>query len=151
MIIKKAKPEEAKTLTEIAFKSKAYWGYDIQFMESCKDELTITTDLIQEQICYLANKNNDISGFYILNHISDTIIELEQFFIDPEFIRQGIGKTLFNHAVALAKNKGYKEMEIQADPHAQKFYEKMGAKLLGFTMSQSIKGRKLPQMSYCIE
>ena len=33
---------DAAELTDIAFRSKAYWGYSEEFMEACREELTLT-------------------------------------------------------------------------------------------------------------
>jgi hypothetical protein len=39
--IRKARPDEAGELTELALRSKAHWGYDEAFMASCREELTV--------------------------------------------------------------------------------------------------------------
>jgi ribosomal protein S18 acetylase RimI-like enzyme len=44
----------------------------------------------------------------------------------PEFIGLGIGKQLFRHALATARERGYKTLQLEADPNAIGFYEKMG-------------------------
>ncbi|WP_067619878.1 hypothetical protein [Alicyclobacillus acidiphilus] len=44
LIVRSADPSEAPVLTDIAFRSKAVWGYDDHFMEQCRDELTIRPD-----------------------------------------------------------------------------------------------------------
>jgi ribosomal protein S18 acetylase RimI-like enzyme len=44
----------------------------------------------------------------------------------PEFIGRGIGKALFLHALELARHRGYKLFQLEADPNAAGFYEKMG-------------------------
>jgi hypothetical protein len=39
-IIRFAKPEEASLLSELALRSKSYWGYAADFLVSCTAELT---------------------------------------------------------------------------------------------------------------
>ncbi|MBT28838.1 MAG: GNAT family N-acetyltransferase [Thalassobius sp.] len=151
MIIKKAQANDADKLSEIAFQSKAYWGYSEQFMESCRAELTSTSQELLRAISYVAFREETIVGFYLLKHLNENSIELEQMFVLPKFINLGIGKALFKHAVATAQKNGYNEIQIQADPYAQQFYEKMGATIKGFTPSQSIKNRMLPQMSFLLK
>ena len=40
--IRLARREETHALSELAFLSKAYWGYDEDFMAACRAELTVT-------------------------------------------------------------------------------------------------------------
>ncbi|CAH8245865.1 hypothetical protein WJ0W_003100 [Paenibacillus melissococcoides] len=46
MLIRKAKPDEAGYLSGLAFRSKAYWGYSHDFMEACRDSLTVSPERI---------------------------------------------------------------------------------------------------------
>jgi ribosomal protein S18 acetylase RimI-like enzyme len=51
--------------------------------------------------------------------------------VSPEFIGQGVGKRLFLHAVELARQHGYKTLQLEADPNAVGFYKKMGMHQIG--------------------
>jgi len=144
--IRKARSNEAEQLSSIAFDSKAYWGYDASFMESCREELTLTKENVLQQPCYLVEAESKVAGFYLLQKLSTSKVDMQMLFVHQEFIGKGIGKKLFVHAVSTAKEMGYSEMEIQADPFAQPFYERMGAVVVSKTPSLSIPGRFLPQM-----
>jgi hypothetical protein len=39
--LRPARAEEGDLLTDLAFRSKAYWGYDEAFMAACRDELVM--------------------------------------------------------------------------------------------------------------
>ena len=41
------RPDEAAILTELCLRSKAVWGYDKEFMQACRDELTLTPSTMQ--------------------------------------------------------------------------------------------------------
>ena len=41
LTIRNARQDEAALLTDIAKRSKAYWGYDEKFMAKCQEELTV--------------------------------------------------------------------------------------------------------------
>ncbi|MEM1137050.1 MAG: GNAT family N-acetyltransferase [Bacteroidota bacterium] len=146
--IRKAKTSEAALLTILAFSSKAYWGYDDGFMESCREELQISEEKILENSCFVAEHNAEIVGFYMLETIGPAKMELDMLFVDPKFIGKGLGKQLFIHAIKIVEQQSFKEIIIQADPYAQPFYEKMGAILKGYIPSQSISNRNLPLMQY---
>jgi GNAT superfamily N-acetyltransferase len=71
-------------------------------------------------------------------------------FVDPAYIRSGLGKLLFNHAAGRAKTGGYKNIIVQSDPFAGAFYERMGCTKIGRKPSGSIPGRDLPLYRYRI-
>ena len=146
MIIRKAKLEEAYLLSELSFRSKAYWGYSDRFMRACKVELTVSPEnLCDERLCYMVAVSNDrIKGYYALETLSETEMELCALFIDPEFIGFGIGKVLLSHAKRVAADKGVTNLSLQSDPNAQGFYLAMGAVPSGKRKSSSIPGRFLP-------
>ncbi|WP_373480524.1 N-acetyltransferase family protein [Geminocystis sp.] len=60
-------------------------------------------------------------------------IYLEDLFVLPEYRRQGIGKTLLNFLIDLAKKRNFGRVEwsvLDWNKSAIDFYEKMGAKVL---------------------
>jgi len=38
-LVRPARPDEASTLSELAVRSKAWWGYDVAFLDRCRREL----------------------------------------------------------------------------------------------------------------
>jgi predicted N-acetyltransferase YhbS len=53
---------------------------------------------------------------------------LDDLWVVPEWIREGIGSRLFRHAVNLVRDVGASRMEWVSDPEAVGFYERMGAR-----------------------
>jgi len=60
----------------------------------------------------------------------------------------GIGKNLFRHAWERARLRGFTDLKIEADPNAESFYEKMGARKIGERHHGELDGqpRILPVM-----
>lgn len=54
------------------------------------------------------------------------VVELEDLFVEPEQMRQGIGRALVTDVIAIARGKGARRVEVTANPHALAFYEKVG-------------------------
>lgn len=52
--------------------------------------------------------------------------ELEDLFVDPARMRQGIGRALVLDAVARLRAQGAERLEVTANPHAVGFYARMG-------------------------
>jgi len=51
--------------------------------------------------------------------------------IDPRHMRKSIGRALFQHTKRRAEELGLHTLELSADPNAERFYERMGAKRIG--------------------
>jgi len=127
-------------------RSKAYWGYDEEFMSLCRSELTRSPEQISAprfdfQVCWF---DNEPVAFYALERINADVAELEAMFVEPQHIGSGIGRLMIEHAKARAKTQGLKRMIIQGDPHADSFYRAAGAQQCGSRPSCSIPGRQLP-------
>lgn len=146
MKIRPAEPVEAQPLSELAQRSKAYWGYSSEFMAACRDELTYTPEQIAAGGFWVAQTDNgELVGFYALLKVSPTALELEAMFVEPERLGKGCGRALMEHAVRQAGGTEHIErLIIQADPNAAGFYEQAGATCIGERPSASIDGRLLP-------
>jgi ribosomal protein S18 acetylase RimI-like enzyme len=53
-------------------------------------------------------------------------LELEDLFVDPEWMRRGIGRELVRDVVASAAEKGIDRIEVTANPDALAVYESVG-------------------------
>ena len=64
------------------------------------------------------------------------MLELEDLFVDPDWMRRGIGRTLLADQVALAESQGIARIEVTANPHADAFYRSVGFVHVGETETQ---------------
>lgn len=142
--IRKAQVSESELLSNLASRSKAYWGYSQEFIFVCCQELTYSQQDIQNNHFYVAEINHKVIGFFALEILSDREIELVALFIDPPYINQGYGRKLIDKAKLVASELGSKVMVIQGDPNAKNFYLKVGGELIGEQESESLPSRYLP-------
>lgn len=145
--IRAAQPDDAATLSEIALRSKAFWGYDAAFMAACRDDLRISPAEIDRHTVYVALVGAQPVGFYELRTEAERG-ELTNLFVAPEWIGQGVGQRLWQHAVAQARSQSLRTLDLQSDPHAEPFYQAMGARRIGQRESTVFAGRMLPLMRY---
>jgi N-acetylglutamate synthase-like GNAT family acetyltransferase len=144
MKIRKAKIEDAKLLSEIAFESKSFWGYPQEWLDMWKDGLTIKSAYILANELYCLTENEEVLGWFALEFIQDSRNgDLGHFWLRPSKIGKGLGKVLMEKAISLAKEFGFEELVVVSDPNAQRFYEKFGFELFDKLESQP-KGRFLP-------
>ncbi|MDD7914951.1 GNAT family N-acetyltransferase [Polaribacter ponticola] len=144
-MIKIAEISDAKRLTKIALKSKSFWGYTNDILESWVEDLTVSERIIEEMIVYKFISDDKIIGFYILNQPELRVVELEFLFVLPVFIGKGIGNQLIQHAFQKAKDLGCNKITLLADPNAVTFYGSKGFEIIDKKES-SIAGRFLPIM-----
>lgn len=142
--VRRARPGEAVRLSDIAFRSKAYWGYSPKFMAACRDELALSSDDVEATPTYVAVSQGEIVGFYTLARLSAAEVELGHLFVEPAAIGKGFGRRLIEHAKRRARAAGYATLVIQGDPNAERFYRAAGGRVVGETPSASIPGRLLP-------
>jgi ribosomal protein S18 acetylase RimI-like enzyme len=150
MTIRRARPDEADALTALATRAKAHWGYDAEFMARVIDAMTISpADVATHQVWVLEDALGRIVGFHRI--LAGDTAELEDMWVDPDVMRNGHGRRLFGHAVAIARSGGARALELDADPNAVGFYERMGMERIGETPSTLIPGRTLPRMRFELE
>lgn len=151
--IRPASASDCEALTALSFASKRYWNYPDSYYETWKNELTVTPEYVKSSIVFVAQRDNNITGYFSITEVKDdfhtgiVLIEkgfwLEHLFIAPEYIRKGIGAKLMDFAVTWCRGNGIKSLRIFSDPNATGFYEKFGAKLL-YESPSSIVGRMVP-------
>lgn len=146
--IRRALPEEATRLTQIALDAKRYWGYPEHWIQHWESDLTISSDFIRDNHVYVAEENGEIRGFYALC-VAANKAELEHMWVTPACIGTGIGKEMFLDAMERAAALEVNAVEFSSDPNAAGFYRRMGATQIGETDS-SIEGqvRKLPRFRF---
>ncbi|MEL6193177.1 MAG: GNAT family N-acetyltransferase [Bacteroidota bacterium] len=139
-----AMESDHESLSALCKRSKAFWGYSPEQMKAWDEDLTITTSFIQENIVMKALHNEVLIGFYSLVQKEDEVW-LDDLFIDPSVIGEGIGSILLAHAYRAILELGVTTLLLEADPHAEAFYLKKGFERVGEHAS-SIPGRALPVM-----
>jgi GNAT superfamily N-acetyltransferase len=144
--IRRARPEEAAELSEIAMLSKQSNGYDAAFMALCVDELRITADAIRDKMIWVAETDHIIGCVTLVASADLDRGQISAFFVHTDSKRQGVGKLLWQTVLNAAQAAGLTRLQLDADPAAVPFYEAMGFATIGQIPSGSIPGRFLPLM-----
>jgi GNAT superfamily N-acetyltransferase len=128
--ILRAAPDQAVILTTITIAAKRHWNYPEKWIQIWLPQLTITPEYILENETWVAVQNEKCVGYYSLKQDGESLW-LDNLWVLPEFIGQGIGQGLFRHALERSRVLDATALKIEADPNAQNFYEKMGAWKIG--------------------
>jgi GNAT superfamily N-acetyltransferase len=85
---------------------------------------------VRESRTWVAVICDQVVGFVTLLATASAA-EIEDLFVDPVFMRRGIGRALIETMVSVAANRGWGQIEVDANPHAQRFYEQAGFVTVG--------------------
>ena len=145
MDIVRAVTQDSEILTEVTKKSKDHWGYGAAQIEAWGDALTVTKAYIQANNVYKLQDGQTIVGYYAYFHEDAETVRLDNLFILPVYIGQGLGKLLLEDFLERIRNDGARTVTVHSDPNAEGFYRIFGFKTVG-QKETSIKERYLPVM-----
>jgi ribosomal protein S18 acetylase RimI-like enzyme len=143
---RKARPEEAYELTQLALRSKRSWGYDDAFMRAIHEDMVVPREYLERDRAMVAEEDGKILAYAIMR-VAGKDAYLRDLFVDPPYMRTGVGSLLFDKMVAFARSRGVQRLTLTADPNAVGFYERYGMRVVGREPSTYVPGRTLPVMA----
>jgi N-acetylglutamate synthase-like GNAT family acetyltransferase len=143
-VIRRAVAADADALTALAHAAKRHWRYPEEWIALWRRDLTFTPELIERFPVYVAEADDAIVGVYALLFAAADC-ELEHFWVAPTRMGAGVGRALFAHAMEQCRAIGARRLWISADPNAEGFYTRMGARRVGEVPSTPA-GRTLPRL-----
>ena len=149
MIIRRAAESEEASLSQLAWDSKAHWGYAAAMLDAWREQLAVTAARIREHPTFVAELGGIVAGFYSL-HPGEGAWELDNLWVLPAFMHRGVGRALLAHALETAAQGGAREVTVDSDPHAEAFYLQCGARRRG-AVAAPIAGephRMRPQLAF---
>ena len=120
-----AQPEHAVVLSAIAHAAKRHWGYPEAWIQRWAKVLTVTPEYVERHAVFIARSGDAIVGFQVVA-LRGGHAQLEHLWVLPAAMGQGIGRALFAHAEAGARQSGATRLWVESDPHAEGFYQRMG-------------------------
>lgn len=90
------------------------------------ESIAVTSVMIERARVSVLEEEGRLVGFYVLSG-EPPELELSRMMVEPDAIRTGCGRRLFEHAVATARRLGAASLVLDADPNAEGFYRRMGA------------------------
>lgn len=151
IIIRPARPLEAGQLTELSLRSKQSNDYNDEFMDACREELTVTPERIEGNEYWVAEADHICGCACLSRSTVDHSGEVHAFFIEPAHQRQGIGTLLWDALLQRVQQRGLTQLFLDADPFATAFYESLGFEKICETPSGPIAKRMIPRMRLIID
>ena len=113
-------------MREIAVEAKAHWGYDRALVEEWALGGDFDPESLRKRLLYVAESDGRPVGWAALIPRGE-VGWLEDLWVEPAWIGRGVGRALFEHVAADARQRGARRLEWEAEPNAQGFYEHLGA------------------------
>ena len=148
--IRLASVNDCDALSDVCFRSKQSNGYDDAFKETCREELRVMPETLNEMTLWLAEDDDVVLGCAALQQDTSTQGEVSLFFVDPNVQGRGVGRMLWTVVFKAAHERKLSTLVLFSDPNAVGFYAKQGFAEVGTSPSRSIPGRMLPKMQLSI-
>lgn len=143
--IRRATSTDSERATELARLAKAHWGYPAEWLAAWRDDLAITAEDIEKHRTFVASIDDQVVGVCQLQE-GEVGAMLEHVWVDPGAHGKGVGRALVEHAKSEARGV----IAVVADPNAERFYIKLGAKRVGDVHAPmpGAPARKLPLLEF---
>ncbi len=92
--------------------------------------------------CFVAEKNDQLIGVYVLLPTRPQTIEIVNIAVDEPYQGKGVGKYLLQHAITAAQTMGYATIEIGTGNSSigqLALYQKCGFRIVGVDMNFFLK------------
>jgi adenylate kinase family enzyme/GNAT superfamily N-acetyltransferase len=121
-----ARPDEVRRLEELQRRASLVWDEDRPFVLAHPDAIRVESDWIARGHVRVATRGGRIVGFSVVLPRAEDVRELDGLFVEPDVMQEGIGRTLVDDLVAIAREEGVCRIDVVANFRAQGFYEKVG-------------------------
>ena len=125
--IRNAEPSEVDVLEDVLRRASLVWDEYREDLLAHLEVIEVPLHDIEAGNVRVATGSLRVLGFAsLVPGRAAGAGELDGLFVDPAFMRRGIGRALVNDALALARSRGCQRIEVTANPRALEFYVKMG-------------------------
>ena len=123
--------ESGRGLTRLIVRAILHSGYDEAFIDRARPGLTVSLNGIVTGNVQVAEQSGEVIGVVeVLSTVLQGIAVLG-IFADPAHWKKGIGRALFETAIARARTLKVGALMIYASPFAEGFYSRLGAIRIG--------------------
>lgn len=168
MRIREAEPKDAKAIAEVHVRSwrAAYRG---QLTDEYLDGLSVDERLEQhrrsleepraEWRTWVADDDGRVAGFAVTGPSEDadaepSTAEVYAIYLEPDRVGTGLGRGLFEHAVADLRERGFTVVTLwvlETNERARRFYEVAGWSTDGAETSERVDCEMRPTIRYRVE
>ncbi|MBO0824698.1 MAG: GNAT family N-acetyltransferase [Actinobacteria bacterium] len=125
LAIRDAEPADMAVLREVFQRASLSNEGDRASLLAHPEALELSDAGVTDGRTRVAEADGRIIGFATWLSTGE-VTEIEDMFVDPEFMRRGVGRALVVDQITLAERRGVRRVEVTGNPHAREFYERVG-------------------------
>ena len=121
-----AREESLDDINELIARSKAYWNWPEGYLDQALPLHRIGPAYVRSNQCFEVLDAHDRLVAFISVVVSDARVVLDNLWVMPELIGNGIGRQACEHVFRLARERGWTQLWVLPEPPAEGFYVKAG-------------------------
>lgn len=125
LAIRTATPDDMAALRAVFRRASLSNDGDRMKLLAHPDFLELSDQGVTDRRTRVADADGRVVGFATWLGTGD-VTEIDDLFVDPDWMRRGVGRALVRDLVALARRRGVRRVEVTGNPHARAFYESVG-------------------------
>jgi GNAT superfamily N-acetyltransferase len=129
-VLRNAVLTDLPALREVFRRSSLSNESDRPLLSAHPELLELSETAVREERTRVALVGDRIVGF-ASTIVGEDAVEVEDLFVDPDWMRQGIGRALVEDVLTTARTAGLSRVEVDANRHALGFYTQVGFTSLG--------------------
>jgi N-acetylglutamate synthase-like GNAT family acetyltransferase len=145
-LIRRAVVTEKKELEALQLRASLTNAGDREALVAHPDAIELPAKQIAEGDVFVSERDGAIVGFAALLPRADGDTELDGLFVDPATRRCGIGRSLVEHCMQIARAQGAGALCVVGNPHAYDFYSACGFNVVGTTETRFGSGLLMRKM-----
>ena len=142
LTIRTAEPADVDRLRDVYRRASLSNDGDRANLLVNPDALTFAEAPVHEGRTRVALEDQRVIGFATTRQVDD-VVELDDLFVDPAWMRRGIARALVIDATTIAAALGVTRLEVTANGHALDFYQATGFVLDGGAETQFGSGHRM--------
>lgn len=123
--IRTAGAQDLPALQDVFRRASLSNADDVDALLTHPEVLVFAGDHVDAGRTRVATRDGQVVGFATAQRTDDGY-ELDDLFVDPDWMRRGVARLLVGDAVSSARSDGVTRIDVTANPHAAQFYESVG-------------------------
>jgi ribosomal protein S18 acetylase RimI-like enzyme len=125
LLIRPVYADDLPVVSDLYRRSSLFNDGDREILLANPEVLVFEGVSIREGRTRVAVDDGRVVGFATTRVVGE-IVELDDLFVDPDWMRRGVARSLLLDVVAIARARGTAKIEVTANAHARDFYDSVG-------------------------
>ena len=136
-LIRDGRPDEALALESLQRRASDVWEEYRVRLAAHPDAIAPPHQAIAEgRVRVAVDASGCLLGFSVVLPVEDGRCELDDLFVEPDWMRRGVGRILVDDLAARAAAAGASYVDVVANPNALGFYSRLGFQVTGQTSTR---------------